>query len=155
MTDADLHAIAAGTDKRRSPWHEAQEVLSLRSDMETAKRLASGFAEQYRAAQAELAACRHDLQTCAEKLTVASGHLGIVAARQPERFWTKTPPTVAGYWWWSDKYGSIPKIVSVGGGYVFDGPYSSKLESFCSQGGCWSGPLTPPTLVAPEEEKPK
>ncbi len=153
MTDADLHAIASGTDKRHSPWHEAQElaclVLSLRADLETAKRLASGFAEEYRTAQAELAACRHDLQTCAEKLAVASGHLGIVAARQPERFWTRTPPSGTG-WWWHRCDGETVVADIIAGVYYGDG-FTSPTSKICGE---WAGPLTPPTLVAPEEDRP-
>ncbi len=166
MTDADLHAIADGTDKRHSPWHEAQElaqeVLNLRAEVETAKRLASGFAEEYRAAQAELTACRHDMQTCADKLAVASGHLGIVAARQTERFWTRTPPTVPGWWWWREASDWVEVIRRValwptGCGLAVEALDDQEADFILTPhnvGGEWAGPITPPTLVAPEE-KPK
>ncbi len=147
MTTDDLHAIAAGTDKRHSPWHEAQElaqeVLSLRAEVEAAKRLASGFAEEYKTAQAELAACRHDLQTCAEKLATASGHLGIVAARQPERFWTRKQPKlgVGGWFWWRSEQAG-PTLI-----WVCKGPV---LASEIPDHGEFCGPLQSPTMTAPE-----
>ncbi len=88
---------------------------------------------------------RHDLEACAEKVATMSFQLGLVAARQPERFWTRTPPTVPGWFWWrnpdiaGEKH---PTMIRV---------YQEDLNGIHIDGGQWSGPLTPPTLVAPVE----
>ncbi len=97
----------------------------------------------------ELHQLRHDLAACADKLATASGHLSLVAARQPERFWTRTAPTVPGWYWWRFTEADLPGIHWVDEiGQASNGPHRTLHVSVV--GGFWCGPLVPPTLMAPE-----
>ncbi len=139
MTDADLrrlieHPLATTPDGIATL---AREVLSLRAEV---ARL-NGVIQ---ADIADLTACRYDLGVCADKLATASAHLGIVAQREPQRFWTRTPPSAPGWHWWRnpDVAGEKhPTMIRV---------YQEDLNGIHIDGGYWSGPMTPPALVAPE-----
>ncbi len=185
MTDADLRRMASEDGAMQHPDRAAaqelaREVLSLRADLDAVQSRRDALeAELARLApivrdeallRAELAATgaameenarlRHDIQSCAEKLATASGHLGIVAARQPERFWTRTPPTVPGWWWWREASDWVEVIRRVavwptGCGLAVEALDDQEADFILTPhnvGGEWSGPLTPPTLVAPEKE---